>query len=348
MKKFSIAFVCAFTIPYVLLASFIIIFDPYYVFHKPLFNMKPIKTENAHYAAKGLIRNMDYDILLYGTSMCENMHTDYINHVFGGTSAKVIQHGAYSRDFGVSLKHVAWADKADTVIMGLDSTMWKKPSNCYRLDDISDYAVEIPNIINCVPYIFNVDNLKLCLDLIKANRNADMESMNNWWCIGDGAYGKNNLANDWINQKTAGYSLPETDPVLAWQNYNNLAEGIEACRDNDIKIKFFIPPYSVADFSLYDYQNDLKVNKEIWRKLLQYDNVELYAIQFDTELIQNFEYYRNANHYNGYVCDIIIDDISNGKFRLTPDNIDEQVEKFKQFLDEYDWEGLEKKLSVSN
>ncbi len=314
------------------------------MFHKPLFNMKPIKTDNAHYASKGLIRNMDYDILLYGTSMCENMHTDYINRVFGGTSAKVIQHGAYSMDFKVSLKHIAWADKANTVIMGLDSTIWKKPSDCYRLEDIPNYAVEVPNVINCAAYIFNIDNLKLCLDLIRANRDEDIEPMNNWWCIGDGAYGKSNLANDWINQKTTGYSLPGTDPILAWQNYNNLIEGIEACQDRDIKIKFFIPPYSVADFSLYDYQYDLEVNKEIWRKLLKYDNVELYAIQFDTELIQNFENYRNTNHYSGLVCDIIIDDISNKKFFLTPDNIDEQVEKFRQFLEEYNWEELENKL----
>ncbi len=341
MRKYSTVFIGGFLIPYILLAVFIFLIDPYYVFHAPFFHMTPIRTNDAHYVARGLIRNLDYDILLCGTSMCENMHTDYIDAAFGGTSIKVIQHGSYSNDLAASLEQAAETDKAKMVIMGLDSSMWKKPSEGYRIDGIPQYLLESPNVINTVPYLFNISSLKPCLKLMKANRDGNIESMNGWWRIGDEAYGENSVAADWRTVTAEGYSLPEIDEVLAWENYNNLVDGIEACRKKHIIIKFFIPPYSVADFSLYDYSHDLEVDKEIWRKLLGFDNVEIYAIQFDTELIQHFEWYRNTGHYNGLVCDIIIDDLANGEFLLTVDNIDKQTDIFKEFLDSYDWDGLE-------
>lgn len=344
MKKFIIVFICAFVSPYIFLATFIIGVDPYYVFHRP-FNMQPTKTDAPHYVARGLIRNMDYDILLCGTSMCENMHTDYIDSKFGGTSIKVIQHGSYSNDFTASLKQAARSRQADIIIMGLDSAMWKKPNEGYRIEGIPDYAVNMPNLINCLPYVFNVETLIPCIQLVKENMDVNLEKMNNWWSIDEEAYGIANVEQDWKNKKITGYGLPESNVDLAWDNYNNLVEGIEACQSEGIMVKFFIPPYSVADFSLYDYKSDLAINKEVWRKLLQYDNVEIYAIQFDTALIQCFEWYRNVNHYNGLVCDIIIDDIANGKLLLTEDNIDECVETFEQFLDNYDWDGLDKVLA---
>lgn len=344
MKKYNVVFISAFIIPYIMLAVFIFLIDPYYVFHAPLFQMSPIRTNDAHYVARGLIRNLDYDILLCGTSMCENMHTDYIDDVFNGTSIKVIQHGSYSNDFAASLKQAAETDKAQLIIMGLDSTMWKKPNEGYRIEGIPSYMIESPNIINVAPYLFDIGNLRPCIKLIKANRDGNIELMDGWWRIGDEAYGQNNVAVDWRNQKTEGYSLPEINESVAWGNYYNLVAGIEACKDRDIMIKFFIPPYSVADFSLYDYGRDLEVEKEIWRSLLQYDNVEIYAIQFDTELIQQFGWYRNTNHYNGHVCDLVIDDIANEIFQLTTANIDEQVRRFKQFLDNYDWAELEREF----
>lgn len=340
MKKSLTVFISAFAVPYIILCLFVFLIDPYYVFHAPLFEMEPIN-HNAHYIARGLIRNMDYDMLICGTSMCENMHTDYVDTVFDCKSIKVVQHGSYSRDLAASLKQAARSGKAQTVIMGLDSNVWKKPSDGYRIEDIPQYAVSTPTVINTASYLFNIASLEPCVKLIKTNWNKEMIPMNDWWTISEDSYSQENVANAWRETKNAGNGLSEANEKLAWENYNNLTEGIEACAEKGILIKFFIPPYSMADLAFYDYGYALDVNKEIWRELLQYDNVELYAVQFDTDLIQHFEWYRNKNHYNGLVSDMIIDDIADKRFLLTPDNIDREVDTFKQFLDGYDWEGLE-------
>lgn len=342
MKKSIIAFVGAFTIPYIVLSIFIFLIDPYYVFHMPWFRMEPIPQE-VHYIARGLIRNMDYDMLVCGSSMCENIHPDYVNEVFNSKSIKVVQHGSYSNDFAASLKQAARSGKAQTVIMGLDSGIWIKPSEGYRIENIPQYAVNTPTIINSASYLFNIENLEPCFKLVEANRNGKPDPNNSWWCVSADSYSQEKVAEAWQESRAKG--LGSHNETLAWENYSNLVEGIEDCADRGIPIKFFIPPYSVVYFSRYDYGHDLDVYREIWRDLLQYDNVELYAIQFDTDLIQHLEWYRNINHYNGVVSDMIIDDIADRKFLLTLDNIDEEVDKFKQFLDGYDWEELEAVLA---
>lgn len=341
MKKSMIAFISAFAIPYMVLAIFIFLVDPYYVFHMPLFQMEPIQTHAPHYVARGLIRNMDYDLLVCGTSMCENMHTDYVNEVFHSKSIKVIQHGSYSNDFAASLKQAARSGKAQMVIMGLDTSIWQKPSEGYRIENIPQYAVTTPTAINAASYLFNFDNLEPCLELINANRNGKPAPMNSWWEYTADSYSQENVVAAWRELKAEGSGSREIDETLAWENYSNLMEGLEECADREVRIKFFIPPYSIAYLSLHDYVHDLDVYKEIWREILRYDNVELYAIQFDTDLIQHLEWYRNTNHYNGLVSDMIIEDIADKEFLLTLDNINEEVDKFKQFLDSYDWEELE-------
>ena len=341
MKKSMIAFVSAFAIPHIVLSIVIFLVDPYYVFHAPWFHMEPIQTHAPHYVARGLIRNMDYDILVCGSSMCENMHTDYVDEVFSGKSIKVLQHGSYSNDFAASLKQVARSGKAQTVIMGLDTAIWQKPSEGYRIENIPQYAVAAPTAINAASYLYNIDNLEPCLELVKANRNGKPIPMNSWWEYPEDSYSQEKVAEAWRESNAKGSGSSEIDETLAWENYRNLVEGIEDCADRGILIKFFIPPYSVAELSLDDYGHDLDVCKEIWRKLLQYDNVELYAIQFDTDLIQHLEWYRNTNHYNGLVSDMIIKDIADKKFLLTLDNIDGEIDSFKRFLDSYDWEELE-------
>jgi len=340
MKKNLILFISTFTVPYMILALFVFLIDPYYVFHAPWFQMEPI-SQNAHYIARGLIRNMDYDTIVCGSSMCENIHTDYVDEILHCKSIKVVQHGSYSNDFAASLKQAAKSGKARTVIMGLDTAIWQKPSEGYRAENIPPYAISTPSLINTAPYLFSIDSLEPCFKLLKANWNKEVKAMNNWWEQSANSYSRENVAEAWRKSKEESDGLKKLDKTLAWENYRNLTEGIEECANRGISIKFFIPPYSVAYLSLYDHGYNLNICRELWRALLQYDNVELYAIQFDTDLIQHFEWYRNTNHYNGMVSDMIIDDIANQKFLLTPENIDSEIDKFREFLDNYDWEELE-------
>jgi len=303
--------------------------------------MQPIQTNDAHYVARGLIRNMDYDILVCGSSMCENMHTDYVDNLYNKKSIKVVQQGSYSKDLESSLQVAAWTNKANVIIMALDSSMWNKPSTTYRLENIPHYTVSRFPILYSLPYLLNGTNIVKCVELIRQNEIGNVSPMNEWWCTDQ----------EWCSEKSVYYSYRELkqlqtasrlyDKSLARENLNNIKKGVEACQKKGIEINFFIPPYSVANFAFSDYRYQLEDYKELWKELLQYDNVNIYAVQYDTALISDLNNYYNLSHYGGKVADAIIDDIYNQRYQLNLENIDIETEKFINWLDKYNWNELD-------
>lgn len=337
MNKFFCFFISTFMICCVVSIAIVYYIDPFYVFHMPYGNIQPIKTDDPHYVARGLIRNMDYDILVCGSSMCENMHTDYIDCLYGSKSIKVVQHGSYSMDLEASLKAAANVNKASIIIMALDSSMWNKPSDIYRIENIPEYAVNEFPLLYSISYLLNGADLVKCVDLIQKNKNGEITPMNEWWC-NDGA-SKEGVYSAYLAQKEQPRNSYDKD--LSRENLENIKKGIKTCQEKGIHICFFIPPYSVANFAFIDYRYQLEDYKELWKELLQYDNVQIYAVQFDTALISGLDNYYNTSHYSGRVADTVINDIYYGKYELDMDNIDFETENFIKWLEEYDWIGLD-------
>lgn len=347
MKNFIVWLTGTFAAAVLLFASGIVLIDPYCVLHKPWFGMEPAGMDNAHYIARGLIRNLDYDILVCGSSMCENMHTDYVDAVFPGSkSIKVVQHGSYSGDLEASLTAAAEAGKADVVIMALDTAMWRKPGEGYRLGEMPAYTIKKPSFTNIAPYILNLNIFYTAISVLKQNLDGNAVRMNDWWLIGDECYSEDAVYASCRETMQNGYGLGEFDAENAYRNLENIKKGVEACAARGIEIKFFIPPYSAAEFLFSNDASYLDAYKKLWSGLLSYSNVEIFAIQFDTGLISDLNLYRNTGHYNGKVCDRIIDDIANGAYRLTKENLDSEIGRFSSWLETYDWEELKQKSGI--
>lgn len=344
MKKFIYFLLGTFAILSIIYAAFIAIIDPFYVFHMPIGQMEAVKTNRAHYVARGLIRNADYDMLICGSSMCENFHINDANEIFYGGEdkcLKVIQHGSYSNDLRASLEAAAEAEKADCIIMALDTSVFGKPDDEYRISDLPSYATEKPSAFNICSYLLNKDIFKDAADLIMQNAKNSVPSQDRWWVISGDGYSEENLLNSYKND-ILDIGFKPFDSQKAWNNLKNIEKGVEVCQRQGIEIVFFIPPYSVAHWDYKDYRKELMTYKELWRELLGYPNVSIFAIQFNEDIVTDFDNYRNTAHYNEAVCHAILQDIHEGRYRLTIDNIDSEVDGFIKLLDEYDWETLRK------
>lgn len=341
MKRFIYVLMGTFFFLAALYAAFIALIDPFYVFHMPIGSMEPLQTNSAHYVARGLIRNADYEMLICGSSMCENFHIDDANEIFyGGTGKclKVVQHGSYSNDLRASLEMAAEAQRADRIIMALDTSMFEKSDEGYRISDLPSYAADGPSALNIWQYLLNKDIFKNAVDLIMQNAEGSVPSQDSWWVIG-GGYSERDLINAYKSD-VVNRGFKPFDSQKAWNNLKNVEKGVEACQRQGIEIAFFIPPYSVANWDYRDYKEELMTYKELWRELLAYPNVSIYAVQFDEAIITDFDNYRNAGHYNEAVCHTILQDINEGRYQLTTDNIDSEVDGFIKLLDDYDWEKL--------
>lgn len=342
MKKYIYALTGTFFFLAALYAAFIALTAPFYVFHMPLGGMEPLQTNSAHYVARGLIRNADYEMLICGSSMCENFHIYDANEIFyGGTGKclKVLQHGSYSNDLRVSLEMAADAEKADRVIMALDTSMFEKSDEGYRISGLPSYATEMPSALNIWPYLLNKDMFKNAIDLIMQNARDSVPSQDSWWVISGDGYSEKDLLKAYKSD-VLDRGFKSFDSQRAWNNLKNIERGVEACQSQGIEIIFFIPPYSIATWDYRDYREELMTYKELWRKLLGYPNVSICAVQFDKDIITDFDNYRNTRHYSEAVCHTILQAVKEGKYQLTTDNIDSEVDGFIKLLDEYDWEEL--------
>jgi len=344
MKKFIIILTSVFGTLLILYAVFVAVIDPFYVFHMPIAGMEPVQTDMAHYVARGLIRNADYEMLICGSSMCENFHIDDANEIFYGGKGKclkVVQHGSYSNDLRVSLETAAEAAKADVIIMALDAAIFEKPDKGYRISDIPSYAIDKPSFLNCFVYLFNKDIFRYAVDLIAQNVSGNVQEQDSWWIVSDDIYSRENLLVAYKND-ILGAGFRTFDSDKAWNNLKNIEKGVEACQRKGIKIEFFIPPYSIARWDCRNYQEELTTYKELWREMLTFSNVSIYAMQFDENIITNFDNYRNSGHYSEEISSEILQGIRDGRHQLTQSNIDDEVDKFIKMLDEYDWETLRK------
>ena len=53
------------------LIGIVVLFDPFYHYHKPLPGLKAVLTDK-EYQCVGTLRNFDYNALIVGSSVCEN------------------------------------------------------------------------------------------------------------------------------------------------------------------------------------------------------------------------------------------------------------------------------------
>ena len=74
----------------VLAGVVVYIFDPFYHYHAPYFNMKPVLTM-PEYQVMGTIKNFPHDASIVGSSMAENFDNSDFDNAFGCTSIKLIK-----------------------------------------------------------------------------------------------------------------------------------------------------------------------------------------------------------------------------------------------------------------
>ena len=70
----------------------VVIFDPFYHYHKPIGSMKAVVTKSEHQCI-GTIRHFDYDAIIMGSSIAEDYNNHWFDEAFGGTTIKGIKSG---------------------------------------------------------------------------------------------------------------------------------------------------------------------------------------------------------------------------------------------------------------
>lgn len=315
----------------------VILFDPFYQYHKPLPGLKAVLTDK-EYQCIGTLKTFDYDSLIVGSSVSENYNNHWFNEGFDCTSIKAIRSYGATADL-CYLLDVAFAHQnIKYVFYNMDpASLSADPVPTYESTGCPMYLYD-DNHFNDLEYWLNKDVLFEKIPYMIANSfigNYDEGESYNWaqWK----SFSEEMILSQYIRRP----SIAEMMPADSYQenldaNIALLTAQITAHPETTFKI--FVPPYSMlwwdsiyrsgeTDAYLYNMETAM-------RELLTYDNVELYFFMDDREVVTNLDNYMDILHFSQEINHYIYECLLENRHRVTKDNLEDIMQNMRIFTDE--------------
>ena len=305
----------------------IVLFDPFYQYHKPLPGLKSVLTDK-EYQCVGTLRNFDYDSLIVGSSVCENYNNHWFDEGFSCQTIKAIRSYGATADL-CYLLDIAYQNRdLKYVFYNIDpSSLSADTATTYELTGCPMYLYDT-NYLNDYSYVLNktvlLEKIPYMLAFSMKSGYDDGDSYN--WA--QWKYFSAELATGMYNRPSS--VKPMQEPYYGKELDGNIVLLTEQVRNHpETTFIFFFPPYSMLwwdsayrngerDFYLYNERQAIAA-------LLAYDNVEIYYFQDEEEIITNLDNYMDIIHFSKDINQVICDKIIAGEGRLTQENYEARI-----------------------
>lgn len=344
LKKVAILFIPAYVI-----AALVIFIDPYFHYHKPLSFINYV-IDDERYQNDGILRNFEYDSILTGTSLMENIKVTDVDKLFGIRAIKVPFSGGYYSEISQALNQALNKRRVKKVIMPLTYTKFINTKYDYWGNEQFVYPKYLydDSIFNDLEYLFSLKTLKYCfLDIkntIKRIPMTNFDDYANWMHTAN--FGKETVLKEYKREKkndTTRAGLTEKEKNIIKENIKiNLIELIAKYPETEFILYF--PPMSIVYWDSLSQAGEVDVKLEEIKMtiegLLQLNNVKMYYFVNDEKIITNLDNYKDSIHYNQDVDKYILYSIRNNMNKLSKKNYQEYIEKSKQFFDNYHYDSI--------
>lgn len=333
-RSFLWRFFCRSGCIMLLIALAVILFDPFFHYHKPWFGLKAVLTDK-EYQCVGSLRNFDYDSVIAGSSVAENYYNDWFNQGFQCKTIKAI------RSYGATAD-LCWMLDTAFETHALKHVFYNMDTASLSADPVPSFA-----LTGCPMYLYN----KNPLDDIKYlyNKGVLLEKIPHLAAsslMGD--YDEHDSYN-WAQWKSFSesqslrlYARTETvAPMKAEDHYQenltaNLALITERIREHpETDFHIFFPPYSIlwwdniyrnGDLEAYLYNMEQAVEE-----LLTYDNVSLFYFQDEAWIIEDLNLYMDTLHFSQDINQYMAEEMIAGRDRLTAENYQDVFAAMKTY-----------------
>lgn len=319
-----------------LVAGLVMLFDPFYIYHKPLPGLKAVLSDK-EYQCIGTLRNFDYDSLIVGSSVCENYNNGWFDEGFDCKTIKAIRSYGATADLCYMLDIAYENHDLKYVFYNIDpSSLYSSTDTTYESTGCPTYLYD-KNVLNDYPYLFNKDVIFEKIPMMLAKSFTDYDEGDSY---------------NWAQWKTFHHlmcmTMYEREENIAPMNdanmYNQLAEEntqliIDMVTAHpETEFKFFFSPYSMCwwdnSYRTGDRDAVLEAQKICINKLLNYENVSIFYYQDDVDVITDLDNYMDIIHFskeiNHYVCDKLI----RGEDKITKENVNEILDGMYQISED--------------
>jgi len=348
-KRWALGVIVSFLFIMFFIFGLMYYFDPYFHFHKPFENVS-FSLGNYVYQNDGITKNFDYDAIITGTSMTEHFSTEQANALFGVNSVRLTFLGEGFRRINDNLE-TAFANNNDIklVIRGVDPIWFVCASDWLSYGSYDAYPTYLydTSAINDFNYIYNYDVIKNdLLPTIRRTLSGERAaSFDDFDQEEQGSIDK--VREKYIRPQK---EIKEVTEEETNQMFNDLSENIHdnliSTIENHPNTRFiiFFPPYSTVYWDeLMQYGEGVTSRRIVFEQytieqLLPYENVEVYSFMNCYDITTDLNNYVDDLHYSPSINTYILNEIAEGKHRLTSDNYLEYIRNEKSFYLTYDYE----------
>lgn len=300
-------------------ALLVVVFDPFYHYHKPLPFLKAVLWEK-EYQVPGSLDHFDYNALIVGSSVAENNNNHWFDDNFDCTSIKAIRSGGAIGDLCYFINRSFESHKLDYVFLNWDpSSMVGDSEMTFEMLGAPLYLYD-KNPLNDVKYLWNKDVIFERIPYILANsfiREYDEGTSYNW--AASKTFSEEAVLSYYYEPATIKEMLPSNEfEEEALKNLSLVTSIIEKHPETEFYI--FVPPYSILWWDM-EYRNGetqsyLYAEELLLSKILEYENTKVFNFQTDTDVIYDLDNYMDFIHFSPEINKKMADSMKNGDFEI--------------------------------
>lgn len=353
-KLWIIGFLIIAFAPLVIVASMVIMVDPYFHYHKPntydfFYSLYNQRSQN-----DGISRNFDYEGIITGTSMTENFKTSEAENIFDCSFIKIPYSGGTYKEINDNLK-VALAHNPNLkiIIRGLDMGKFIEEKDAMRVD-LGRYPSYLynENPFDDVHYLFNRDVIfKTIFGMIREKNKegflpgiTSFDVYSNWMKGCSFGVNSSTLFINGIpstNKSVSQIDLSEEEKELIYSNIRqNVISLAEA--NPDVIFYYFFTPYSAAWWqgliNSGTFNKQIQAEQIVIEEILKVNNICLFSFNNLTGITTDLNNYKDNIHYGEWINSMILRYMMDKKCLLTQQNYKAYLAAEKESYWNYDYE----------
>ena len=347
MKRKLVEKILILFIPIYILSGICVLIDPYFHFHKPIDGISYF-IDDERYQNDGIIRHFEYDAIIAGTSLEQNVKTSEVDRLFNVKSIKTTYPGSNFPEITAGLKQAYRTGHTPKIVMmSLGHNQCDADKDYWGHEDFDyPYYLYDDNIFNDYKYIFNLTVLgfvvKDVINTIKGIPTTNFDEYGNWNYAH--SFGRESVLNT--------YKRPEVSSLkqLTEEDRDNIKENIlenivSLARENKTTTFYlYFPPYSTVYWDekirVGEFNKVLEVVKTSIEEMINEDNIKLFYFSVDTKITANLDNYKDYVHYGEWINSYMIEMMSKDRNLITKANYMDYLNKTKEFYANYNYESL--------
>lgn len=341
-------------------ALFNFIFDPFQQFRIKTFYPVYYSEKSERYRNAGFIKNYDYESLILGASVTENLVISQVQNILDyKKTIKLCVSGGSGKELGTTLQSAIDSNSnLKKVLWGLDILSFSgKPDRLMFGEGSFPFYLYEDSYLTLYKYLFSLDTFSKSIEAyvnqyIKSENDPlfDFDRMYQWQHVHNHNFTLNNVLRKWeTRKKSFSTSLEDQKIIYLKNNFNkNILSIIR--KNPSIKFQIYFPPYPIL-FFVNAKENGLLEDFLLFKKYISdqigsLKNVEIYDFQDVKNVTHDFKNYRDLTHFHHKVDIWILEQIRNKKYKITENNnMNMRLEKLNKQVEQFD---INKVYSIEN